>query len=57
MWHLRATAVPVIIRALAMIKKGIDKHIKKIPGEPSVAEIKKLVYIDITHILWKALSM
>ena len=29
MWYLKTTTVPVIVIAVGMIKKGIDKHIKK----------------------------
>ena len=33
MWHFQTTNVPVIMGALGMIKKGTDKHIKKISGK------------------------
>ena len=41
MSHLRSTIVPVIVRALGMIKKGTDKHINRISGSPSRYEIPK----------------
>ena len=41
MWRLKTITVPVIMRALGIIKKTIDKHINKIPGCPSPYEIKK----------------
>ena len=39
MWHLKTTKVSVIVQALGTIKKGTDKHIKKILGSPSLYEI------------------
>ena len=32
----------VIVGAPGMMKKGTDKHIKKIPGSPSFYEIQKI---------------
>ena len=44
MWHLKTTDVAIIIRTLGMIKKGADKHIYKIPGNPCIQEIKKIAF-------------
>ena len=41
MWHLKINTVPVIVRALGMIKEGTDKHFKKIPGSPSQYQIQQ----------------
>ena len=32
-WHFKLATVPVIVGALGMIRKGIDKHIQKKPGK------------------------
>ena len=56
MWHLKAKTVPVIVGALGMIKKGCQKHLDKIPGEPCLKEIQKIVLTSTAHILRKTLS-
>ena len=45
MYHLKTNIVPVIAGTLATIKEGTDKHINKIPGSPSLYEIKKKCYL------------
>ena len=39
MWHLEITAVPVIVKALDIVKKGTDKDIHKTSGSPSQLEL------------------
>jgi len=41
MWHLKTQTIPVIIGAFGMIKRDNEKHLAKLPGDPSVGEIKK----------------
>ena len=43
--------MPVIVGALSMIKKGIDKYINKIPGSTSPYEIQKIVLYRTSHFL------
>ena len=57
LWNLKATIVPVIIGALGMIKKGCQKHLDKLPGNPSLQEIQKIVLTSTAHILRRALSI
>ena len=38
-WHLKTTPAPLVVGALGMIKKWIDKHVDKIPGNPNLYEI------------------
>ena len=49
MWNLKTTTVPVIVRTLDMIKKGIDKYIDKIPGSYSLHEIQKIALCGTVH--------
>ena len=52
MWHLKTTNVPVIVRALGMIKTEADKYISKIPGSSSLYEIyKKIAFCWTVHLL------
>ena len=57
MWGLDTTIVPVVIGALGMIKKGTKKHLEKLPGNPSLAELQKITLLGTSHILRKTLSI
>ena len=41
MWHLRT--IPVVIGALGLVKKGTKEFLDKIPSNPSLQEIQKIV--------------
>lgn len=55
MWNLRTT-VPVIVGALGMIRKGLDKNIKMIPGN-IIQIIQKIALIGGAHILREVLTI
>ena len=57
MWKLKTKAIPVVIGALGMIKKGTQNFIDQIPGKPSLQEMQKIVLTSTAHILPKVLSM
>ena len=57
MWHLRARTIPVVIGALGLVKKGTKEFLDKIPGNPSLQEIQKIVLSGRAHVLRKALSI
>ena len=40
MWGMRMETIPVIIRALGAIKKGLETYLGRIPGQISIANIK-----------------
>ena len=50
MWGLKTITVPVVIGALGLVKKGIEKHIDKIPGKINITELQ-------IHNLRKVLSI
>ena len=54
-WHLKTTAMLVIVGARGIIKKGTDKHIIKIPDSPSLYHIQKIALCGTVHLLWKIL--
>ena len=41
MWGMEATTIPVVIGALGLIKKGVDKCIQKISGGIRIQELQK----------------
>ena len=57
MWHPRARTISVVIGALALVKKGTEDFLDKIPGNPFLREIQKIVLSDTAHVLRKALSI
>ena len=57
MWHLKTTVVPVVIGAFCMIKRKAEDHIKRIPGNPCLQELQKIVLNGTAHLLWRILSM
>ena len=57
MWGMKTTTVPVVIGALGVIKKGIEKHIEKIPGTINITELQKIALLGSSHILRKVLSI
>ena len=50
MWLLNATTNPVVRGSQGMIKKDTDTHIKKIPGNPFLSKIQKIVLLITVHI-------
>ena len=42
MWGMKATAIPVVIGALGLIKKGLEKYIQQIPGNIKIQELLKI---------------
>ena len=57
MWHLRARTIPVVIGALGLVKKKTEDFLDKIPGNPSLREIQKIVLSGTAHVLRKALAI
>ena len=57
MWGLKTITVPVVIGALEVVKKGIEKHTDKIPGKINITELQKIALLGSSHILRKVLSI
>ena len=57
MWNLKVTIVPVVIGALGMIQKKTEGHIKRIPGNPCLQELQKIVLNGTAHLLRRVLSI
>jgi len=54
---MKTTTIPVVIGALGLIKKGMDKYIQKIPGDTKIQELQKITLLGTSHILRNALSV
>ena len=57
MYGLKTITVPVVIGALGVVKKGIEKHTDKIPGKINITELQEIALLGSSHILRKVLSM
>ena len=51
MWHLKTTALPVLIGALGIVAKTAPNYVLLIPGAPSLTELQKITLMGTTHIL------
>ena len=55
-WGLKTETVSVVIGALGQVKKGLGKHVEKIPGNINIEELQKISLLDTAHILRNVLS-
>ena len=57
MWDMKTETIPVVVGALGLIKKGLDKVNSRIPGNISTIEIQKITMRGTAHILRTVLSL
>ena len=57
MWGMKATTIPVVIRVLGLIKKGLEKYTKQIPGNIKISELQRIALLGTSRILRKTLSI
>ena len=57
MWGMKTTTIPVVIGALGLIKKGLEKYTKQIPGNIKISELQKIALLGTSRILRKTLSI
>ena len=55
-WGMKATTIPVVRRALGLVKKGLEKYIQQTPGNIKMHGLQKISLLGTSHILTKALS-
>ena len=53
MWHLKTTALPVVIGALGIAGKTAPNYVSQIPGAPSLTELQRITIMGTAHILQK----
>ena len=54
---MKATTIPVVIGALGLIKKGLEKYTKQIPRNIKISELQKIALLGKPRILRKTLSI
>ena len=52
---MKTTTIPVVLGALGVIKKDLEKYTSKIPGNIPIAELQKITLLGTAHILRKVL--
>ena len=57
MWKMKTEVIPVVIGALGLVKKGLEKFTNKIPGNIQINEIQKIALLGTAHILRRVLSI
>ena len=57
MWGFNTMTIPVVVGALGLIKKGMEKYISTIPGNIKIQELQKCVLLGTAHILRRSLSI
>ena len=45
MWKMGTETITVVIGALGVIKKGLEKYVDKIPGTVSIDELQKITLL------------
>jgi hypothetical protein len=56
MWEVRTKIMPVIIRALGIIKKGLDQKLQLLPGQSSAIELQIITLMSTANIIHKVLG-
>ena len=53
MWGLKTLTLPLSLGHLhfGLVKKGIEKHIDKIPTKINITELQKIAFLRSSHIL------
>ena len=57
MWEMKTSTVPIVVGALGLIKKGLEKYAKQIPGQIQIVELQKIALLGSAHILRRTLSI
>ena len=56
MWGMKTETIPIVIGALGLIKKGLQKHTEKIPRAININELQKITLLGTAYILRKVSS-
>ena len=51
MWNTKTPVTPLVIGALGIIRKGVNRYVERIPGNIKVEELHKIVLLRTAHIL------
>ena len=57
MLGLKTETVPVVIGALGLVKKGLEKYVERIPANTNIEDLQKISLLGTAHILREVLSI
>ena len=57
MWGTKTRIIPVVVGALGLLKKGIDRYIDTIPGNINIYEVQKTALLGTANIIRKVLAI
>ena len=57
MWGLKTETVPVVIGALGLVKKDLEKYVERIPANINIEDLQKICLLGTAHNLRKVLSI
>ena len=57
MWHMKTVVIPVVVRALGSVKKGMVENIKKVSERATMTETQTICMLGSARILRKVLSV
>ena len=57
MWEMKTSTVPIVVGALGLVKKGLEKYASQIPGHIRIEELQKIALLGSAHILRRTLSI
>lgn len=57
MWGFKTETVPVVIGAVVLVIKGLEKYEEGIPGNINIQDFQKVSLLETANILRKVLSM
>ena len=57
LWHMKTVVIPVVVGALATVKKIMIENIKKVSERATMTEIQKIYMLGSARILRKELSV
>lgn len=57
MWGMKTAKIPVVIGALGLMKKGMERFTNPIAGNINIYTVQKVALLGTAHILWRVLSI
>lgn len=57
MWRMKTEAVPIVIGALGLVRKGMDNFTNSVPGNINIQVAQKIALLKTSHILRQVLSV
>jgi hypothetical protein len=56
MWNMKCFVIPVIIGAIGIVSKSLQKYLEIIPGQHSIYFLQKTAILGTSHIIRKVLQ-